>query len=85
MKFKMNEAVSCGSSYLPTKVELKASLKAHKQALMKQKEYMKLFSEMSNSYTYGNQEIERMVGSCYMEISNIKEQIKETKKKIKEA
>lgn len=85
MKFRTNEPVACGSSYLPTKVELKASLKAHKQALMKQKKYMKLFSELSSFYIYSGQEIERMVGSCYMEISNIKEQIKETKKKIKEA
>ncbi len=82
MRFNNNDSIEC-SSTRDTKLSLTQTLERLEEQLIQRKKEMKALSSMFDDYTYNNRHLTEMVGVCYISISNTKEYIKTTTKKLK--
>ncbi len=85
MRFNNGQLTACGESAVKkTKQELKQELIFIKSVLKKKKKIMHSLSTMLGSYEYNRDHIVQAIGDTFISISNIKEDIKDLKNKIKE-
>ncbi len=85
MRFNNGQITACKDSVVKkTKQELKQELIFMKSILKKKKKIMHSLNIMLGSYEYNRDHTVQAIGDTFIYISNIKEDIKDLKKKIKE-